>query len=1009
MPSDVQIEASPNYSLHQNGSTPTGELSSRSIYEQRYNALRDAGFDEMTANKYSSIYSSVNEVIDAILSQSFGEHFNVSDNSRIESDSKCHVESGNSKCCANTTTTASNGIVISDNSPLSNQSKDFVQNGKLCAIMQTGDSATSVGTLTTGQNGSRTIAELSSDAVTEVSGSVTGQSSTPVDHSMNQYESECHNGTNNGHFISALEAPNGSNGECDNMSLLSHCIGGNHQTNKLLQYCADSRQAKQTGQYGDCGALGKCFPPISNLCSNGGELNNSLLVNVLKDGLFDEEDRLEDEGVVDQNVTSTSPSASSSSLSSGPSSLMLDISSSPSSFSSFCSSISTTPPNAANKFDSSCLESAACSDSLFGFPFSSKAAAYNSVIKGNSRPMNSSVFPPVDPDNAVASDLTRETLRQLSSQASNVNSTFNSTSSNIFGEIGDNCDQMQYGVFNTKPFVQYGQQQDNDCDEQIEHQNECNLFGNTLKTGHHPNGGNGGGDGNNFLYNEMSHKYSPSSEHQHHQQQQFPSQPNNLNYQTNCDQELTSFGSIYNGVDNGTLITSNGNNGTLCDNNGGNGGAVLYNKFLSQSNCDMSPTEGSNKSCLKSYTNGDCTFGDLLAYANGHLRSQSSSFFDFEPERSTDTILGFGLDNKSDLFGELSSSFRLKASNNYIGNNSFNDNGDSSYFSSPKANDMTNNSHQHFANYQRTFADIAASSLISSGSNNENGEYMTSIGGSCGGGGTADCKQISKTNAITCLNLSVNSTTNTSTNSNGSNGYYNLFGNNGVSNQSFYEQNGQSMCLSKKQNFKSPMSPIGNKFTNGQQQQMLNDHVNYNLTNRSVNSSGTGTIDNSNSGDSSTLNRPTNLMGYKGLWVCNVSPDVTLAYLKRRFRRFGHFTGIQTFERRATNGSNIVFVHYDNPYSPVEAINSLHNCNQQDLCSDPNEPLKLRFAPSMEQSRAGQLPTLEQARKLVERSGECFNWRLSSGCHRGVRCQLRHVPINKEIDSQPWVCSKKSL
>lgn len=52
---------------------------------------------------------------------------------------------------------------------------------------------------------------------------------------------------------------------------------------------------------------------------------------------------------------------------------------------------------------------------------------------------------------------------------------------------------------------------------------------------------------------------------------------------------------------------------------------------------------------------------------------------------------------------------------------------------------------------------------------------------------------------------------------------------------------------------------------------------------------------------------------------------------------------------------------------------------------------------------SGDLPSMEKAKKIVEKSGECFNWRLSSGCHKGDRCAFKHIPINKSIDSQPWV------
>jgi hypothetical protein len=149
--------------------------------------------------------------------------------------------------------------------------------------------------------------------------------------------------------------------------------------------------------------------------------------------------------------------------------------------------------------------------------------------------------------------------------------------------------------------------------------------------------------------------------------------------------------------------------------------------------------------------------------------------------------------------------------------------------------------------------------------------------------------------------------------------------------------------------------------------------------------------------------KPTNLMAYKGLWVCNISPEVSYITLKKVFRKYGNFTGIQTFERKATNGSNIVFVHYDNSQSPTDAIAELFGIYRKDICFDESTPLKLRYTPSMEQTKSGDLPSMEKAKRIVEKSGECFNWRLSSGCHKGDRCNLKHILINKSIDSQPWV------
>ena len=154
---------------------------------------------------------------------------------------------------------------------------------------------------------------------------------------------------------------------------------------------------------------------------------------------------------------------------------------------------------------------------------------------------------------------------------------------------------------------------------------------------------------------------------------------------------------------------------------------------------------------------------------------------------------------------------------------------------------------------------------------------------------------------------------------------------------------------------------------------------------------------------SSEPTRPTNLMGYKGLWVCNISPNTQYQTLRNVFQKYGTIIGIQTFERKATNGSNIVFVHYDNSRSPTEAIADLFGVYRKDLCLDENTLLKLRYTPSMDQTKSGDLPSMEKARRVVEKSGECFNWRLSTGCHKGERCAFKHISINKAVDSQPWV------
>lgn len=148
---------------------------------------------------------------------------------------------------------------------------------------------------------------------------------------------------------------------------------------------------------------------------------------------------------------------------------------------------------------------------------------------------------------------------------------------------------------------------------------------------------------------------------------------------------------------------------------------------------------------------------------------------------------------------------------------------------------------------------------------------------------------------------------------------------------------------------------------------------------------------------------PTNLHGFHSLWMCNVSTQLTTTQLKRRFRVYGFITQIQINERGDSNKSNLVFVHFDNPESPVKAIAELQHYNQPDLCENPDKPLKIRLIPSNDQLRTNPNMTMEQARRVCESHNECFNWRIVSGCRQSGQCRWRHIIVNREIDSQPWV------
>ena len=922
----------------------------QSIQMQRYKALREAGFDDQTANKYSSMYSSVNEVIDAILSQSLAV------NLTIENGNNNNIESNKS----------------GKHSPHSiyNDHHLFQSRPELFPFM--------------------------SDNEKQLNGS----SSIDIDSTSNRH---CHIMNESGKPIRTSGFNDSCETKCESNLIQSRPLkyvegDGNERLDELCNnsltengYSSPTSEYKSSVGSDEYVHIGHYFK--EDLSTINGPFNQNLLANVLKDGFFDSDEvNLEDEGMVDPNLSSKSPSAVSSSSSSGASSLLLE-SSSPSSFSSLSSSISTTPPNALNGFTTS-LNHSCIADSLFTIHYNSNQS--NEAISELNGKSKFAIYSSGN-DNQNGSDL----VALNSSNDSSTNGLSHLAESTILDALNKSI--LNYSLENNGS-------------------TECaTMFGTSPPSPPPTTSTKNNISINNYSYNDFTGNKYPTLDNNH----QHGHHPHNHQHQ---QQHTYNNGDVESHRLFDNPFTNQLSNGHIDDN---------FGKYLNHqhSMIEMGLIRDNFNFDSDKIFAGDEKTNDFPAY-NGSIRK--STLFEYEQSNQTNDPFNFNLDrinkinNKSDLFGDYH--YGLKETSF----NTFGDNNCDTLFS-PTANnsesDMFCGNSNSFSNEQfhngRTFADIAASSL-SSNSGKTSEQCFGAIG---------DCK-LPKSSSISCTNLNMNSL-------NSSNNYFNLFGNGNSSsnsnnnnnntnvnnnqvnhNSTYYESNGistnKSMYGGQTQHYRTTMSSIGNGKYNGnsqpqtqqqqqQQQQMMNEQINFatqqplrpsvqlNIPLGNMPNNNGQSVNGDTSGIDRQLNKPTNLMGYKGLWVCNISPEVTLAYLKRRFRRFGHFTGIQTFERRATNGSNIVFVHYDNPFSPVEAITCLHNYTGHDLCADSSEPLKLRFAPSMEQSRAGQLPTLEQARKMVERHGECFNWRLSSGCHRGIRCQLKHVLINKEIDSQPWV------
>ncbi|RWS29738.1 tetratricopeptide repeat protein 31-like protein [Leptotrombidium deliense] len=147
-------------------------------------------------------------------------------------------------------------------------------------------------------------------------------------------------------------------------------------------------------------------------------------------------------------------------------------------------------------------------------------------------------------------------------------------------------------------------------------------------------------------------------------------------------------------------------------------------------------------------------------------------------------------------------------------------------------------------------------------------------------------------------------------------------------------------------------------------------------------------------------NKCTNLMGYKGLWVGNVSLQCNKEKLAGLVKKYGN-PSIHWLQK--TTKSCCIFVKFDNEESPTRLIQDLHGKLLPDIAQDPTRPLKFHFDCNQQQL-VEKFPKNRLPRTYA--NGECYFWR-TTGC--SSKCGKRHVPINAGIDLQQWMNKGKPM
>lgn len=148
-----------------------------------------------------------------------------------------------------------------------------------------------------------------------------------------------------------------------------------------------------------------------------------------------------------------------------------------------------------------------------------------------------------------------------------------------------------------------------------------------------------------------------------------------------------------------------------------------------------------------------------------------------------------------------------------------------------------------------------------------------------------------------------------------------------------------------------------------------------------------------------TCLKPTNIWNYNGIRVENVNVDNKKALMKK-FSAFGKVKGIEQIRNSKTS----VWIYFDNPLSPVQAIAQLNLTINTDINyyqKGSALPLRMFFAPTNDQTSL----KFSRPKQPEDNKGECYYWRTTS-CSLDNKCPLLHIPVNKHIDAQVWMKTK---
>jgi len=201
------------------------------------------------------------------------------------------------------------------------------------------------------------------------------------------------------------------------------------------------------------------------------------------------------------------------------------------------------------------------------------------------------------------------------------------------------------------------------------------------------------------------------------------------------------------------------------------------------------------------------------------------------------------------------------------------------------------------------------------------------------------------------------------------------------------------------QNQSNAFLPNGNGGMNGPSSLISSNH-------RPLSGSGPSTpspIPPNSSLSSCDYARVQNILQFKAVFIDGVSPSVRPEELRQLFSSYGAVVSVEVKPVLGNSTPTFACVEYADFESPENAVtDAMNNPMVREGVNFSSEvPLVVKFTPSGAQRRS--LSTGCQARNwaqsIIERSGECFEWRFNSSCSLGKHCFRKHVVKHRQIDT----------